>query len=185
MTNHEHLRSVFPGSASPVSSRFASSLLPVSSCLGSKLRLLGRGVAALVCLGLTALAVPVAAQPAAGSRAPVFKYYVWGQVRTPGAYVLGGSPDLLELLSAAGGPTEHADVRRLVLFEATTQKQKRIDVKKVLAAGQVIPLSPGDVVLVPNSPWYSLRYVLDAVTTVASVATLAMTAVILSRQVQP
>jgi len=142
------------------------------------------GVAAVMCLGLLALAGRVSAQPAAGSRAPVFKYYVWGQVRSPGAYVLGGNPDLVELLSAAGGPTEHADVRHLVLVEATTQKQLRVDVKKMLAAGQVVSLSPGDVVLVPDSPWYTVRYVLEVATTVTSFATLAMTVVIFARGVK-
>jgi hypothetical protein len=135
-------------------------------------------VAALVCLGLLALAGRVSAQPAAGSRAPVFKYYVWGQVHAPGAYSLGGNPDLLELLSAAGGPTEYADVRHVVLVRATTQKQIRVDLKKMLAAAQVVSLSPGDVVMVPDSPWYSIRYALEVATAVASFATLAMTIVI-------
>jgi len=108
------------------------------------------------------------------SQGPVFKYYVWGQVRSPGTYNLGPSPDVLELLSAAGGPTENADVQHVVLFQAYTQKQIKIDLKKMLGSGQVIPLSPGDVVIVPNSPWYALRYGLSVVSTVASLATLAL-----------
>ena len=108
------------------------------------------------------------------SQGPVFKYYVWGQVRSPGTHNLGPSPDVLELISAAGGPTEYADVRHVVLFQAYSQKRIRIDLKKMLAAGRVISLSPGDVVIVPDSPWYSLRYGLEVVSTVASLATLAM-----------
>jgi len=113
------------------------------------------------------------AQPT-GSRAPVFKYYVWGQVRSPGAYSLGGNPDLLELLSAAGGPTQYADVRHVVLVRATTQKQIKVDLKKMLTAGQVVPLSPGDVVMVPNSPWYIIRDGISIVTTVVSFTTLVL-----------
>jgi hypothetical protein len=48
----------------------------------------------------------------------------------------------------------------------------------MLGAGQVVPLSPGDVVMVPDSPWYTMRYVLDVATTVASFATLTLTILI-------
>jgi hypothetical protein len=109
------------------------------------------------------------------SQAPVFKYYVWGQVRSPGAYSLGANPDLLELLSAAGGPTEYADVRHVVLVRAVTQKRIGIDLQKMLGAAQVIPLSPGDVVMVPNSAWYRIRDGLSITTTVVSFATLILT----------
>jgi hypothetical protein len=109
------------------------------------------------------------------SQPPVFKYYVWGQVGHPGTHQLGPNPDVLELLSAAGGPTEWADVRHMVLIQAATGKRTRIDLKKMLETGQVIPLSPGDVVMVPNSFWYSMRHGLGVVSTVVSFATLAVT----------
>ena len=131
----------------------------------------------LVLCGLLALVGRVSAQPVQ-SQGPVFKYYVWGQVRTPGAYSLGGNPDIVELLSAAGGPTQYADVRHVVLVRASTQKRIRVDLKRMLGAGQVVPLSPGDVVMVPDSPWYTMRYVLDVATTVASFATLTLTILI-------
>jgi len=126
-----------------------------------------------VVAALLAVAGWVSAQH--GSQAPVFKYYVWGQVRSPGAYNLGTNPDIVELLSAAGGPTQYADVRHVVLVQAAAHKRTRIDLKKVLSAGQVVPLSPGDVVLVPNSAWYSIRDGLSIGTTVVSVATLVLT----------
>jgi hypothetical protein len=126
-------------------------------------------VAALLVIAGWALAQP--AQP----QAPVFNYYVWGQVRTPGAYNLGASPDLVELLSAAGGPTEYADTRHVVLIRATTQQRVNINLKKMLFSGQVISLSPGDVVLVPNSAWYSVQQYLSVTTTLVSVATLIFT----------
>jgi protein involved in polysaccharide export with SLBB domain len=84
----------------------------------------------------------------------------------------------VELLSAAGGPTKYADVKHLVLVRASAQKQIRVDLKRTLAAGKVVPLSPGDVVMVPDSPWYTLREVLDVATTVTSFATLTMTILI-------
>lgn len=112
------------------------------------------------------------------SQSPVFKYYVWGQIGNPGTHTLGPNPDVLELLSAAGGPTEWADVRHIVLIKAVTGRRLRIDLKKMLETGQVIPLSPGDIVIVPNSPWYSMRYGLGVLSTVVSFATLAVTVMV-------
>jgi protein involved in polysaccharide export with SLBB domain len=138
----------------------------------------------LLLCGLLALAGRAAAQQSQpGSTAPlyqtsVFKYYVWGQVSRPGAYGLSASADLMELISAAGGPTEYADVRHVVVFRAVTQKRAKVNLPKMLAAGQIVELSPGDVVMVPDSPWYKMRYALTVVTTVVSFATLAMTVLI-------
>ena len=126
-------------------------------------------VAALLVVAGWALAQP--AQP----QAPVFNYYVWGQVRAPGAYNLGPSPDLLELLSAAGGPTEDANLRHVVLIRATTQQRVNINVKTMLFSGQIISLSPGDIVIVPSSAWYTVFRYLSVTTTLVSVATLIFT----------
>ena len=109
------------------------------------------------------------------SQAPVFKYYVWGQVRVPGAYSLGANPDILELLSAGGGPTEYADLRHVVLVRAVTEKRIKVNLTKTLEAGHVVPLSPGDVVIVPHSAWYYFRDGLTIVTSVATLAILALT----------
>ena len=114
------------------------------------------------------------AQPSS-SHAPVFKYYVWGQVRSPGAFSLGANPDIMELLSAAGGPTQYADVRHVVLVQVAAHKRIEVDLKKMLSAGEVVPLSPGDVVTVPNSAWYSIRDGLSIGTTIVSLATLVLT----------
>lgn len=126
-------------------------------------------VAALLVVAGWALAQP--AQP----QAPVFNYYVWGQVRAPGAYNLGASPDIVELLSAAGGPTEDANLRHVVLIRATTQQRVNINVKTMLFSGQIISLSPGDIVIVPSSAWYTVFRYLSVTTTLVSVATLIFT----------
>lgn len=104
----------------------------------------------------------------------IVKYYVWGQVKAPGSYQLSANPDLVELLSAAGGPASGADVRHIILVHAITQTQTRIDLKKVLAAGQVVQLSPSDIVIVPNSPWYAIGTVFSVATTVLTLATLVV-----------
>ena len=132
-----------------------------------------RGPRAAVLI-LLAAAGWATAQPAQAP-GPTFKYYVWGQVRAPGAYSLGANPDLVELLSAAGGPTQFADVRHIVVVRAVNQQRMKIDLKKMLGAGKVVPLSPGDVVMVPNSPWYTIRDGLSITATLVSFATLVFT----------
>lgn len=126
-------------------------------------------VAALLVVAGWALAQPTQTQ------VPGFKYYVWGQVRSPGAYSLGASPDLMELLSAAGGPTQYADVRHVILIRATTQQRVRINLKTMMFSGQIVSLSPGDIVLVPNSPWYSVTQYFAMTATLVSFATLVFT----------
>jgi hypothetical protein len=111
------------------------------------------------------------------SQAPVFKYYVWGQVRSPGAYSLGANPDLIELLSAGGGPTAYANLRRVVLVRAVTQKRTNVNLQRTLEAGQVVPLFPGDVVIVSSSSWYYIRDGLSVVASFATLATLVLTIV--------
>ena len=153
--------------------RRPSSFVPRSPV--PRLRSLVPVLAALLLVTGWGLAQTTQAGSTSTSQAPAFKYYVWGQVRGPGAYSFSANPDIVELLSAAGGPTEYADVRHVTLVRATTQKRTRIDLKKMLDAGQVVPLSPGDVVMVPNSPWYAIRDGLSITTTVVSFATLALT----------
>jgi hypothetical protein len=138
------------------------------------------GVAALVCIGLMALAGLVQAQPVRSGAAPMAdvpgsKYYVWGQVRGPGAYSFIASPDILELISAAGGPTENANLKRVVLIRAVTQTRMRINLQAMLDKGQVMRLSPGDVVIVPSSPWYNIRDWFTAVTMTSTLVTLVIT----------
>jgi len=120
------------------------------------------------------------AQPARSGAAPVSqvpgsKYYVWGQVRSPGAYSFVASPDIVELLSAGGGPTENANLGRVVLIQAVTQKRTRINLQKMMNSGQVMRLSPGDVVIVPSSAWSHVRDWLAVVTSAATVVTLVLT----------
>jgi len=129
-----------------------------------------RLVAALLVVAFWAMAQPAGSGPVPGS-----KYYVWGQVRSPGAYSFVASPDLLELLSAGGGPTNDANLKRVLLIRAVTKTRTRIDLQAMLATGQVVRLSPGDVVIVPSSPWYYMRDALSVLTTAAGFVTLFFT----------
>jgi len=103
--------------------------------------------------------------------------YVWGQVRSPGAYGFVANPDILELLSAGGGPTENANLRHVTLIRAVTQERVSINLQAMLACGQIVRLAPGDVVIVPTSAWYQVRGWLSVVTVASTLATLAVTVV--------
>jgi protein involved in polysaccharide export with SLBB domain len=119
------------------------------------------------------------AQPASSSMLPGSgsACYVWGQVRSPGAYSFVANPDILELLSAGGGPTENADLRRVILLRAVTQKRVSINLQAMLASGQIVRLAPGDVVIVPSSAWYHVRDWISIVTVASTLATLTLTIV--------
>jgi protein involved in polysaccharide export with SLBB domain len=129
-------------------------------------------VTALACIGLAALAGLAQAQPVQPQGS---KYYVWGQVGGPGAYLFVASPDILELISAAGGPTRDANLKRVILIRAVTQTRTRINLEEMLNKGQVVRLSPGDVVIVPSTAWYSFRDGLAVATTLVSAVTLIIT----------
>jgi protein involved in polysaccharide export with SLBB domain len=131
-----------------------------------------RSLAALV-VGWLTLAGTLAAQPA--SAVTGSKYYVWGQVRSPGAYNFVAAPDIPELISAAGGPTDYANLKRVVLIQAVSQKKTRIDVQAMLVSGHLTRLAPGDVVIVPSSSWHYFTETLTVLTSVVSLATLVIT----------
>jgi hypothetical protein len=122
------------------------------------------GILLVVCGLLSAQPEPASASL---SEAPVFKYYVWGQVRQPGAYRLGTNPDIVELLSAGGGPTDQADISHVVLVRGIDQKRVPLNLKEVIGSGKPVPLTPGDVVIVPRAFWYTFRDELAIVTSLA------------------
>jgi hypothetical protein len=131
-------------------------------------------VAALLAASGRAFAQPASSSMLQGSGSAC---YVWGQVRSPGAYGFVANPDILELLSAGGGPTENADLRRVILIRAVTQKRASVNLQAMLTSGQVVRLAPGDVVIVPSSAWYHIRDWISIVTVASTLATLTLTIV--------
>jgi len=103
------------------------------------------------------------------------KVYIWGEVKSPGAYQLSGTPDIVELISTAGGPTASADLSRVTLIRSINTERMRINLKRSLNQGNIIFLSPGDVVLVPAGFWSRVRDNLPVITTLAIFANLTLT----------
>jgi hypothetical protein len=132
------------------------------------------GILLLLGLALVASAQPARSGAAPVSQVPGSKYYVWGQVRSPGAYSFIASPDIVELLSAGGGPTENANLRRVVLIQAVSQKRTSINLQRMMNSGEILRLSPGDVVIVPSTPWPNVRDWLSVLTSVASLTSVVL-----------
>ena len=82
------------------------------------------------------------------------KIYVVGQVRNPGAYVIGRYVDVLQALTLAGGFTEFADVDDIRVIRRSDSKESVFKfnydrVRKGRSMEQNIVLKGGDTVIVP------------------------------------
>jgi polysaccharide export outer membrane protein len=83
-----------------------------------------------------------------------FKVFVSGQVRNPGVYRLKGETSILQIISMAGGFTDWANQKKILIIRKENWKEKRITVnyKKVIKGGDPgssITLKPGDTIIVP------------------------------------
>jgi len=84
-----------------------------------------------------------------------FKVYVSGQVRTPGVYRLRSETTVLQIIPMAGGFTEWANQKKILVIRKEDGKEKRITVnyKKILKGDETvsnITLKSGDTVIVPE-----------------------------------
>lgn len=113
------------------------------------------------------------------------KVAVWGFVRYPGKYIIPGYSSVNDLLSYAGGPEDAAKLEDLRLYrtnEDSSQTIIKLNYKDLLfdqsdkKAPKIIPLKPGDILLVSGEPrLYFQNYLsigLSVVSTLVSVATL-------------
>jgi polysaccharide export outer membrane protein len=83
-----------------------------------------------------------------------FKVYVSGQVRTPGVYRLRSETTVLQIIPMAGGFTEWANQKKILVIRKENGKEKRfrINYKKIVngdAPSSNIVLKPGDTIIVP------------------------------------
>jgi protein involved in polysaccharide export with SLBB domain len=112
---------------------------------------------------------------------PLFKFYVWGQIGHAGVVMLSANPDILDVLSAAGGPTEKADLSRIVIVRGIDKRRRTINLLWMLNGGQTVTLSPEDIVIVPEALWYGFQdrfqSVITLVTDVATFVSLYLTIV--------
>jgi polysaccharide export outer membrane protein len=81
------------------------------------------------------------------------RFYVLGEVAHPGAYPARGRVSIVQALAMAGGPTEFANQRSVVVIrpaEGGKEHRYKVDARDVLAGrAPPIQLLPGDTVFVP------------------------------------
>ena len=83
-----------------------------------------------------------------------YKVYVSGQIRTPGVYSLRRETSILQIIVMAGGFTEWADQKKILIIRKEDGKEKRIIVnyKKIIQGkdpeGNIV-LKAGDTIIVP------------------------------------
>ncbi len=92
--------------------------------------------------------------------------YIWGQVNSPGMYIVPDDTDLLALISLANGPTEDAKLTKIRIVRSNIESRKNeiiyIDLEKYVetANHDLIPtLKPGDTIIVPSTVFYGMERV--------------------------
>lgn len=83
-----------------------------------------------------------------------FKIYISGQVRTPGVYKLRNETSIAQIISMAGGLTEWANPKKIIILRKENGKEKQIIVnyKKIVQGedlGANLILKAGDTIIVP------------------------------------
>jgi polysaccharide biosynthesis/export protein len=81
-----------------------------------------------------------------------FKVYVSGQVKTPGVFKLRTETNLLQIISMAGGFTDWANPKKILIIRKANGGEKRIIANhKKMTDGKepIMVLKPGDTVIVP------------------------------------
>ena len=111
----------------------------------------------------------------------VVRVAVWGAVMKPGQYRLSGTPDLLEIISAGGGPAPGADLSRILILREIDGSRKRINLDRITTSGTPYFLTSGDVVVVPESVWRGIQRNLPVVTALATLVNLAIAVVLIIR----
>jgi polysaccharide export outer membrane protein len=90
------------------------------------------------------------------SKAQAYSYFIFGEVKKPGAYVLDKDTNILEGITVAGGFTDKAAPGRTRVIRSTPQGQQviEIDINDILRRGReakTVMLQESDVVVVPES----------------------------------
>jgi polysaccharide export outer membrane protein len=83
-----------------------------------------------------------------------YKVFVMGQVKTPGVHRLRSETTLTQIIVMAGGFTEWANQRKIVIVRKEDGREKRIKVnyKKIMDSGNPnsdVILKAGDTIVVP------------------------------------
>ena len=81
-----------------------------------------------------------------------FRVYVSGEVKTPGVHLLRRPTSLLQIIPMAGGFTDWANPKKIMIIRQENGKENRMKVNyKEMMNGEipVLILKPGDTIIVP------------------------------------
>jgi polysaccharide export outer membrane protein len=83
-----------------------------------------------------------------------YKVFISGEVKTPGVYRIRSETSLLQIIPMAGGFTEWANAKKILILRKEEGKEKRITVnyKKIVDGEDTksnVILKPGDTIIVP------------------------------------
>jgi polysaccharide export outer membrane protein len=103
------------------------------------------------------------------------KIYVLGQVNRPGQYSLKDKTTILAAISLAGGANDRGSIRDVVLMRGDPAKPQKVKVnfKKLFDTGdlsQDLALSPGDIVVVPDSKKFDWNKVTSIISAIVNVS---------------
>ncbi|RJP61326.1 MAG: hypothetical protein C4541_02160 [Candidatus Auribacter fodinae] len=84
------------------------------------------------------------------------RYYVLGEIKSPGAYPMIGNVTVLTAITQAGGFTDYAAKNKVTVIRTVGNSKEtiRVNVDKIIKEGDTsydVILQPGDVVNVPQS----------------------------------
>jgi len=82
----------------------------------------------------------------------VDRIYILGQVSRPGEYQLRPGAGIMELLASAGGPTDRADLAKVVVMRGRTEATQ-LNLLEAFATNKSpeFKLTPGDVLFIPET----------------------------------
>lgn len=91
--------------------------------------------------------------PGLESEEILMSIHVWGEVRNPGTYLVPLDADLIVGLSAAGGPTGNANLKKIRLLQGDLPEEIEYDLDAFLNGNSnyVPGLSPGATIFVIKS----------------------------------
>jgi polysaccharide export outer membrane protein len=102
---------------------------------------------------------------------------VLGEVQHPGAIPLTYNSTLSSILAQAGGITDHAGNNpHIQIVDPSTGSSRVFTLKEVLdpVKSRELTLKPGEIVFVPKSGFYRASYVLERLSPLVTLATMAM-----------
>lgn len=98
------------------------------------------------------------------------RVFIFGEVETPGKYLIKKNMTIMDVITEAGTPTRRASMRKVKLIKSTSVAGKQqiltVDVKKILKDGELnrnLMLADGDIIVVNPDMLSKLGYFVEKI----------------------